>query len=319
MTTVCKNLVFARSLALFVVTMVIGANSNTIDLDLGRRIVPPTPKFRGRFGERHAHETIANRIRSWTQDEKQNLWELSGLYEGDIMLGEETDETDETKNGLVKTASRWPGGIVPYYIKEEDFDEEDIEVIEGAIKEYHENTCLRFRRYKKTDNDYITIEGKMSGCWSLVGRHNQGQVVNLQNPGCVQHGVIVHEFMHALGFYHQQSAADRDEWVKINWENVKPGKEHNFNKYDNRTVTDYGIGYDYTSVMHYSSHAFSKNGEPTITPTKEEVKLGQRKGLSEKDTLKLQKMYEVECHGRQPEGGASDSSDVSIDWIFNLL
>lgn len=63
----------------------------------------------------------------------------------------------------------------------------------------------------------------MSGCWSLVGRHDRGQVVNLQNPGCVQHGVVVHELMHALGFYHQQSAADRDEWVKINWENIKPG------------------------------------------------------------------------------------------------
>lgn len=44
------------------------------------------------------------------------------------------------------------------------------------------------------------------------------------------------------------------------------GREHNFNKYDNRTVTDYGIGYDYDSIMHYSSYAFSKNGEPTITP-----------------------------------------------------
>lgn len=63
----------------------------------------------------------------------------------------------------------------------------------------------------------------MSGCWSLVGRHDRGQVVNLQNPGCVHHGVVVHELMHALGFYHQQSAADRDEWVKINWENIKPG------------------------------------------------------------------------------------------------
>lgn len=47
---------------------------------------------------------------------------------------------------------------------------------------------------------------------------------------------------------------------------IYTGKEHNFNKYDNGTVTDYGIGYDYTSVMHYSSHAFSRNGEPTITP-----------------------------------------------------
>ena len=44
------------------------------------------------------------------------------------------------------------------------------------------------------------------------------------------------------------------------------GKEHNFNKYDNDTVTDYGISYDYGSVMHYSSYAFSKNDEPTIIP-----------------------------------------------------
>lgn len=31
-----------------------------------------------------------------------------------------TDE-DEIKNGLIKTAFRWPGGVVPYYIKEDDF------------------------------------------------------------------------------------------------------------------------------------------------------------------------------------------------------
>lgn len=27
-----------------------------------------------------------------------------------------------------------------------------------------------------------------------------------------------------------------------------------------------GVGYDYRSVMHYSSNAFSKNGQPTIVP-----------------------------------------------------
>lgn len=89
--------------------------------------------------------------------------------------------------------------------------------------EYHEKTCLRFRPYKDTDEDYVKIQAKNSGCWSLVGRHSRGQVLNLQNPGCVHHGVVVHEIMHALGFYHQQSAADRDEWVTIHWENIKFG------------------------------------------------------------------------------------------------
>ncbi|XP_076645433.1 seminal metalloprotease 1 [Halictus rubicundus] len=283
-------------LSVVTATMELGGRSETIDQTRSLPAVPPTPRHRGTFDETHAHHIIANRIKSWSGDDRQNVWELSGLFEGDIML--HRDGNVESKNGLLKTASRWPAGIVPYYIKEGEFDEEEVELIKDAMEEYHEHTCLRFRPYEKTDTDFVTIQGKMSGCWSLVGRHDRGQELNLQSPGCVRHGVIVHELMHALGFYHQQSAADRDQWVKINWTNVKPGKEHNFNKYDNRTVTDYGIGYDYSSVMHYSSHAFSRNGEPTITPKKRGVKLGQRKGLSEKDILKLQEMYKEECRNR---------------------
>lgn len=44
------------------------------------------------------------------------------------------------------------------------------------------------------------------------------------------------------------------------------GKEHNFRKYNEATVTNFGVQYDYGSIMHYSAHAFSKNGKPTITP-----------------------------------------------------
>ncbi|KAG7188501.1 hypothetical protein KM043_008136 [Ampulex compressa] len=278
--------------------------------------VPPKPRFEGVFDETHDKEKIASRINSWTPDEVQNVWEWSGLHEGDIMLH---PKGKGSKNGLLDSTSRWPAGIVPYYIEEDDFDQEDIEVIQEAIEEYQNKTCLRFRPYKKSDVDYVTIQGRKSGCWSLVGRHGKGQVLNLQKPGCVHRGVVVHEFMHALGFYHQQSAADRDDWVKIHWDNIKSGKEHNFNKYDKSTVTDYGVGYDYKSVMHYSSHAFSKNGEPTITPRKEKTKLGQREGLSEKDTLKVQAMYREECEGRTTEGSVSEDSaeDISLTWILS--
>lgn len=99
-----------------------------------------------------------------------------------------------------------------------------------------------------------------------------GQVVNLSSPNCVRHGVVIHEIMHALGFYHQQSAADRDDYVKIIWDNITPGREHNFRKYDKERVTDFNVTYDYGSVMHYSGKAFSKNGELTIEPLVSHVK-----------------------------------------------
>lgn len=64
----------------------------------------------------------------------------------------------------------------------------------------------------------------------------------------------------------QQSASNRDDFIKIHWENIRSGRNHNFKKYDESTVTNFDVAYDYDSVMHYSSKAFSKNGKITIEP-----------------------------------------------------
>lgn len=133
-----------------------------------------------------------------------------------------------------------------------------------AIQEYHKKTCIKFRPYREKDKNWIIVRGNDAGCWSSVGMKSEGQILHLQTPGCVHRGTIIHEFLHALGFFHQQSASNRDEYVEIHWENITPGKESNFKKYDNKTITDYAVEYDYSSVMHYSGKAFSKNKLDTI-------------------------------------------------------
>ncbi|XP_011300427.1 zinc metalloproteinase nas-13 [Fopius arisanus] len=275
----------------------------------GEPYVPSQISFIEAVDKNYNRKEIYERVKSWTPEDKGNVWELSGLLEGDIM-------TNPQKNGLLDKAMRWPSGIVPFYIKEEDFGEEDIAEIEAAIAEYHEKTCIRFRAYNKSDKAYVVIQGSAPGCWSSVGRQGKGQVINLQNPGCLKRGTIIHEILHALGFYHQQSSFDRDDYVQIVWDNISKGKEHNFDKYNNKLVTDFGVGYDYGSVMHYSGKAFTSNGNPTIVPLKEGVTIGQRKGFSKKDITKLQAMYKDECKSRDNSEKSSEFVEDALTWIF---
>ena len=53
------------------------------------------------------------------------------------------------------------------------------------------------------------------------------------------------------------------DWVDIC---LFAAARHNFRKYNSFSVSDFGVGYDYDSVLHYSRRAFSSNGQDTIVP-----------------------------------------------------
>lgn len=59
-------------------------------------------------------------------------------------------------------------------------------------------------------------------CFSSVGKQEAGQILSL-GPGCDHKAVIEHELLHALGFYHEQSRTDRDDYVDIWLDQVTPG------------------------------------------------------------------------------------------------
>ncbi|XP_045760987.1 zinc metalloproteinase nas-4-like isoform X2 [Maniola jurtina] len=234
--------------------------------------------------------------------------ELGEHFEGDILLTSAQKEAIESqnasieRNGIKDTTKRWPNRTVVYHIVEDDFNATQVKMIEEGMADIANKSCIKFRP-RKEDEHAVIIQGSENGCFSNVGlitkedkedqeegEEEVRQVLNLAK-GCFRHGTVVHEMLHTLGFFHMQSTYDRDDFVKIVWENILSGVEYNFKKYTVDTVTDFGIPYDYGSVMHYSSVAFTKNGNKTIIPLQENVEVGQRKGLSEKDILKLNKMY----------------------------
>ncbi|KAH9638418.1 hypothetical protein HF086_007725 [Spodoptera exigua] len=207
------------------------------------------------------------------------LGEYGEYFEGDMLLSKSQREAifqavdGNSRNGLRNAAKRWPNRTVVYHINEKDFDEEHVLKIEDALADIANHSCITFRPREKDDEHAVIIQGTKDGCFSNVGfstPDDEGEIRQVLNlaKGCFKHGTVVHEMLHTIGFYHMQSTYDRDDFVTILWENIKPGHEHNFAKYSNDTVTDFGVPYDYNSVMHYTEKAFSVNGNKTIGPLK---------------------------------------------------
>ncbi|VDP56678.1 unnamed protein product [Heligmosomoides polygyrus] len=66
-------------------------------------------------------------------------------------------------------------------------------------------------------------------------------------------GTAAHEIGHALGFFHSQSRVDRDTAIRIIVANIQPDFVDQFDKESATTNYNYGMPYDYGSIMQYGA------------------------------------------------------------------
>merc|ERR1712181_49219 len=276
--------------------------------------------------------------RNWNDEADPTL--TADLFEGDIAL------TAATWNSRRDQKYRWQNGKIPYHISK-DFEGMvwTKRMIKQAISRLEERTrvgskpCLQFVEYtpkEGDDTDYINLI-QAGGCWSHVWRQGVNfdpndtgrQNLSLAN-GCWSAGTIMHEFLHAAGFWHEQSRTDRDDYVTINWENIPKDKHHNFLKYTFKETDDLNRPYDYGSVMHYGGYGFAiDKNVPTIIPRDPKAKIGQRTHLSANDIKEIQLYYgclenmgpwgcdfEEGANGGLCKGWRQEPFDDDFDWTI---
>ncbi|XP_067264867.1 hatching enzyme 1.2 isoform X1 [Chanodichthys erythropterus] len=248
------------------------------------------------FGARRQRRSYADDIEENTQtamdkiidvNDYQGVFSVDGtnLREGDIAVSGRSQKNCFARSCLWTKSVN--GNVYIAYSISHVYSEEEVKNIKKGMELIEQDTCVRFvpRTHQR---DYLDIQPK-TGCWSYLGARGGRQTISLQTPECTGSGVTVHELMHALGFVHEQSRADRDKYVTIMWSNIWKDRLRNFEKFKTNNLD---TPYDYSSIMHFGKYAFSEDGEPTIVPKRNwNVKIGQKFGPSDLDIMKINKLY----------------------------
>jgi len=202
---------------------------------------------------------------------------------------------------------------IPYAIKSNTawFNSETLSTIQLALEHIEQSTgVIQFvQRTDQVEYIYFNHEVHYEGvCAANLGKQT-GRQTNVYLGWCKgrRHlGNIVHELLHALGFWHEHSRPDRDDHVTIHWNNIRESSKNNFQKAF--MVNSLGSPYDFNSIMHYPPVSFSTNRLPTIVPVIPLANwetMGQRSKLSERDVEQLRLLYQCKSGPRM--------GDISVD------
>lgn len=250
------------------------------------------------------------------------------VLQGDILLTNEqveilkkraskpVSDTKKPASTFTDQLSRlWPNNTVYYAI---DPSLPNPSRVTAAIAYWIANSPLNFvQRTNQTNYVYFTPG---EGCSSQIGMTGNVQAITLGNECGL--GNAKHEIGHAIGLYHEQMRADRNDYIQINWQNIVEGKASQFQTYVERGESGFQLGqYDFFSIMNYGSDAFSRNGLPTIVRLdqttfgtyRDEFTQGDRDGINYLYNPVYAKLFLETTYENTSSGGVNEYENFEYD------
>jgi len=212
-------------------------------------------------------------------------------FEGDMELTvDQIFAMDDTMmhDAIIEPYQKWPkkNGVVEVpYVHSNKMSAQSQNNWDKAMAELASKTCVRFVP-RKSEEKYVRVQFT-HGCSSNVGMTTYNV---LRIGDACAYGSFVHEMMHTLGMYHEQSRPDRDQYIDIDMSNVYGMYAGNFLKCkDCHTMN---VPYEYGSVMHYGAYAFAKDRSKKTIITKNGASIGQRTHMTALDAESVNTLYD---------------------------
>jgi len=147
----------------------------------------------------------------------------------------------------------WPEGIIPYDVSR--LTEDQAITVRQAMQRWMDTSAGIAFVPRNSESAYVNFTGctdagnNTSQTGFKTGRRSD---INITAFWWRQgEWMPAHELGHVLGFHHEHARWDRDDYVKIHYENIKAGRSSDYDWIARTNWLVTTTAYDYSSIMHY--------------------------------------------------------------------
>jgi hypothetical protein len=147
----------------------------------------------------------------------------------------------------------WPGGVIPYDISKLTTNQQAL-VLRAMQRWMNTGANIHFVP-RSNQVEYVNFTGKLDAGnnTSHVG-YVKGERTDINITAFwwrQAEWMPAHELGHVLGFQHEQQRWDRDQFITVHYENIKPGRAQDYDWIAKTNWLVTKLPYDYASIMHY--------------------------------------------------------------------